>query len=58
MFNVLGFCCVNFVTSTKTNLEVKIDLSASLTFWRDSFSDPKRKRGIMHSVYSSGKDQQ
>ena len=26
---VLVFCCVDFVTSTKTNLEVKIELSAS-----------------------------
>ena len=44
------FCCVDFVTSTKTNLEAKIDLSA--LFWRDSFSGPKRKRGIMHTVYT------
>ena len=33
--HVLSFCCVDFVTSTKTNLEMKIDLSAP--FWRDSF---------------------
>ena len=39
-----GFFCVDFVTSTKTNLEMKIDLPVS--FWRDTFSDPKRKRGM------------
>ena len=47
----LGFCSVDFVTSKKTNLEVKIDLPASL--WRDSFSGPKRERGFMHSVYET-----
>ena len=52
-YDVLGFCCADFVTSTKTNLEVKIDLSAS--FGRDSFSFPKHKRGIMHGVYSATK---
>ena len=50
---VLGFCCSDFVTSTKTHLEVKIDLSAS--FWRDSFSGPRHKQDIMHSVYSATK---
>ena len=44
----MGFCCVDFATSTKTYLEVKIGLAASL--WRDSFSGPKRKRRIMHSM--------
>ena len=39
---------MGFVTSTKINLKVKVNLSAS--FWRDSFSGPKRERGIMHSV--------
>ena len=42
------FICFDFVTSRKTNLEMKIDLSVS--FWKDSFSDPKSKRGIMRFI--------
>ena len=45
---VLVFC-VNFETSTKTNLEVKFDLPAS--YWTDSLRGSKQERGIMHSVY-------
>ena len=40
------------ITSTKTNLEVKIDLSAS--FWRDSFSGPKHKRALCIAIMKIG----
>ena len=45
---LLVFCCVDFVTSTKSNLVFKIDLPASL--WRDSFTGPKHERS-MQSVF-------
>ena len=39
------FCCVDFVTSTKTNLEAKIDLSA--LFWRDTRSQVQNASEVL-----------
>ena len=45
----LGFCYVDFETSTKTYLEIETDLPAS--FWINQFPGPEWKRDIMDRVY-------
>ena len=51
-FDNLGFCYTDFVTSTKTNLEVKIDLSASFAR-KTSFQVPNDGKAYMHHIMHS-----